>query len=1085
MSYVPPELKERIKREVSVQRLAEARGIKLRRSGKELIGLCPFHKDTHPSLNIDPAKNVWNCKGACGEGGDVILWVMRAEGVSFTHAVELLKRDYLPSAASTAEPPPKISTVPKLPPLFEATADDQKLLQVVVNYYHETLKQTPGAQQYLLKRGLQSAEMVEHFRLGFSNRSLNYHLADWNRVAGAEQRGRLKRLGVLRNQTPGHEHFVGSLVIPILNLNGEVVQMYGRKINDNLRTGTDYHLYLPGPRCGVWNEAALIASKEIILCEALIDALTFWCAGYRNVTTSYGVNGFNDYHREAFQKHGTKKIYIAYDRDEAGDRAAAKHAEELIGMGIECFRVLFPKGMDTNEYALKVTPAAKALGLLLNKAEWLGKGTRTTTSGIEIEPTPAATEEVLLDETQSEEAPHVEETAAPQPEMTSEPPSTAPAAEEQTQVEEKPEPTAKEENAILLPASPPAQEGVFSLAVESCSVSSQPAPVALPPSVQGSPILELPTVMKPNGVIEITLRDRLYTVRSLAKNTSHDAMRVTLTVSATNLRGEVGEHTDTLDFYTAQRRAAFSKQAAQELGVREDLIHQELGRVRLKLETLRDEQIEKALQPEQVEAVEMTAAEKSAALELLRDPRLIDRILADFERCGVVGEETNKKVSYLAAVSRLLEAPLAVVMQSSSAAGKSSLMEAMLDFVPEEQRESYTAMTGQSLFYMGEKNLKHKILAIAEQQGAERAAYPLKLLQSEGRIKIASTGKDPNSGRLVTRDYEVEGPVMIFLTTTAYDVDEELLNRCIVLTVNEEPAQTQAIHRKQREAQTLEGLLARQERAEILKLHRNAQRLLRPIAVVNEHAPQLSFPDHLTRTRRDHMKFLTLIRAIALLHQYQREIKNTSRRNTTLEYIEATKEDNQLAEKLIGEVLLRSLDELPPQTQRLLVLLDEMVARASEERQIERKDYRFSRREVREYLGCGDTQLRKHLHRLEELEYLAVHRGGRGQGFVYELVLGLLDVEKLKQNLAGVCGNFAGVPGQFASLTPPQNRRVAGGSPSSESPAMTRGNGDFYGNPENRTTRVGGEEEHTVIVQPASVKPNGGLHAAAGQRVSA
>ena len=58
-----------VKREISVQRLAEAHGIKLRPSGKELIGLCPFHKDTNPSLNIDPIKNVWHCKGACGEGG--------------------------------------------------------------------------------------------------------------------------------------------------------------------------------------------------------------------------------------------------------------------------------------------------------------------------------------------------------------------------------------------------------------------------------------------------------------------------------------------------------------------------------------------------------------------------------------------------------------------------------------------------------------------------------------------------------------------------------------------------------------------------------------------------------------------------------------------------------------------------------------------------------------------------------------------------------------------------------------------------------------------------------------------------------
>ena len=101
---------------------------------------------------------------------------------------------------------------------------------------------------------------------------------------------------------------------------------------------------------------------------------TFWCADYRNVTASYGVNGFTDDHRRAFKKHGTRKVLIAYDRDEAGEKAAAALAEELLSMGIDCYRVLFPKGMDANEYAVKVKPAAKSLGVLLNKAQWLGKG---------------------------------------------------------------------------------------------------------------------------------------------------------------------------------------------------------------------------------------------------------------------------------------------------------------------------------------------------------------------------------------------------------------------------------------------------------------------------------------------------------------------------------------------------------------------------------------------------------------------------------------------------------------------------------------------------------------------------------------
>ena len=119
----------------------------------------------------------------------------------------------------------------------------------------------------------------------------------------------------------------------------------------------------------------------------------------------------------------------------------------------------------------------------------------------------------------------------------------------------------------------------------------------------------------------------------------------------------------------------------------------------------------------------------------------------------------------------------------------------------------YSAMTGQSLFYMGEMDLKHKVLAIVEEEGASRAAYALKLLQSEGALPSRPPAKTRHRAACVTHQYRVEGPVMIFLTTTAIDLDEELLNRCLVLTVNEDREQTQAIHRLQREQQTLEGLL--------------------------------------------------------------------------------------------------------------------------------------------------------------------------------------------------------------------------------------------------------------------------------------
>jgi hypothetical protein len=289
----------------------------------------------------------------------------------------------------------------------------------------------------------------------------------------------------------------------------------------------------------------------------------------------------------------------------------------------------------------------------------------------------------------------------------------------------------------------------------------------------------------------------------------------------------------------------YSKQAGEELGVKEEVVSRDLGKLLWKLEELQRQMIQKTLEPKEQE-VTLGAEERAEALGLLRDPRLLERILDDLERCGVVGEETNKLASYVAVVSRLLDAPLAVLVQSSSAAGKSALMEAVLAMLPEEQRVQYSAMTGQSLFYMGETDLKHKVLAIVEEEGAARATYALKLLQSEGVLTIASTGKDASTGRLITHQYRVEGPVMLFLTTTAIDLDEELLNRCPVLTVDEDRLQTQAIHKKQREAQTLEGLLARRVREEILRVHQNAQRLLKPLFVANPYARELTFLDSQT-----------------------------------------------------------------------------------------------------------------------------------------------------------------------------------------------------------------------------------------------
>ena len=912
MARIPEQEIERLKNEVAVQRLVEAAGIELKKSGKDWIAKCPYHPDDNtPSLVVTPAKNLWHCFG-CGIGGGPIDWVMKKNGVSFRHAVELLRADLCLAAGSGEAGALKRSRVTRLPAPVALDAGEQELLDQVIGYYHETLLQSPEAMAYLERRGIASRELIECHRLGFANRTLGLRLPATRLKAGAELRGRLQKIGVLRES--GHEHFNGCLVVPVLDEAGHVREVYGRKITEGVNP--PLHLYLPGPHKGVWNVRGLVGQSEVILTEALIDAMSFWCAGYRNVTAAYGVEGLTDDHLSVFKRCGVKRMLIAFDRDDAGERGAEKAAERLMAEGLECYRVQFPKGMDANEYALKVTPAQKSLGLVIRKAVWLGKGAPPS------------------------EAPgqHVEDVV-----LTND---TAPAT----------------------PAAP-MQEASSSAAVPAAS------PVT-------APSIEIDAQVSEDEVV-MSFGDRGYRVRGLAKNLSAETLKVNVLVNKAE-----AYHVDSFDLYAARARAHYIVQAAKELAVREDIVKVDLGRVLLKLEALQAGRIKAALKVEP-EAPKMSEAEAAEALALLKSPELLTRIVADFDACGLVGEATNKLVAYLAATSRKLDAPLAIVVQSSTAAGKSSLMDAVLAFMPEEERVKYSAMTGQSLFYMGQTNLKHKILAIAEEEGASRASYALKLLQSEGELTIASTGKDAATGNLVTQEYRVEGPVMIFLTTTAIEIDEELLNRCLVLSVDEGREQTEAIHRLQRTKRTLEGLKARQSKARLVRLHQNAQRLLNPLAVVNPYADRLTFLSDKTRTRRDHEKYLTLIDTIALLHQHQRPVRtmpNVDQAGQAVEYVEVTADDIREANALAHAVLGRSLDELPPQTRRLLAAIVEHVRVQMRDDALRQADVRFTRKDVRETTGWGDSQLRVHLERLVSLEYLIAHRQGAGGRFAYELL---------------------------------------------------------------------------------------------------
>jgi hypothetical protein len=369
----------------------------------------------------------------------------------------------------------------------------------------------------------------------------------------------------------------------------------------------------------------------------------------------------------------------------------------------------------------------------------------------------------------------------------------------------------------------------------------------------------------------------------------------------------------------------------------------------------------------------------------------------------------NKLLCYIAAVSRKMDDPLSVMIQSRSAAGKSFLQDSVLSLIPEDDTIKYTRLTDQALFYKAADSLKHKILAIEELDGMNGAIYSIRSIQSSKKITIAYTGKDPVTGELKTAENSVEGPLMVFITTTAVDIDGETASRFVFISIDESVEMTQKILAKQRQRHTMAGMLSRLKADTVIKKHRSANRLLKPVKVVNPYAELLTFTSKSLRARRDHTKYLNLILVVTYLFQYQRKHCSIRHDGKTIEYINVTIEDIKQANTIANVVLGRSLDELSPPSRALLALIRKMVLSHCKENRIKPEQYHFTRREIRSFSSWSDFQVKTHIKQLEELEYIYPVMGRKGKAYIYELLatgpidedkpflIGLIDIEQLKK----------------------------------------------------------------------------------------
>jgi 5S rRNA maturation endonuclease (ribonuclease M5) len=746
------------------------------------------------------------------------------------------------------------------------------------------LLQAPAAQDYLRLRGITAPEFVRAFRVGYADGTLL-------EVISREGREALKRIGLITAQ--GRELMEGCVVFPLsCARSGQVVDLYGRlagKYEDLSLRGAQ-HLYLPGPRRGIFNPQGARNAEEVILTESVIDAGAVWSAGLRNVIACYGTNGLTEEIIEHLQECRVSGVVLMLDSDEAGQAAARRIAARLGESRIAARSVRLP---------------------LKDAAEFIASGAK---------------------------ADDLRAMVAPAPE-------TAPAETAQSAIE-----------------------------FEKLS----------------------------EGALRWVEGEREYRIRGLSA-VGLDRLKVNLRLSVNG-----SFHLDTIDLYQARARANFAQAAAKLCQVEEQQVNADLLAL---IEPLEGARLEMKKGQAETQAAPMTAGEKQAAMELLRSPRLCERIVEDFKRCGFEGERETVLTAYLAALSRKLPDPLGVLIIARSGAGKSALQDAVCGLVPPEDLVRVTRLTGQALFYKDPDSLKQKLLSIAEEEGAQAAVYSLRTLASDQHLSIAATRTDPSTGKLHTEHYEVHGPVSIIITTTSPEAfDEETRSRFVPLTLDESEAQTRSILERQRRRYSLEGTIERKDAEGVRRLHHCAQSLIAPLEVINPYFSELSYPTERLIHRREQKKYLALINAIALVHQHQREVKRAVSEQTGVEfeYIEVVLDDLELANELTAAALSRALDELAPPVRGMYREFCRLCEQRAKELGCEPDRVQLGRREIREATGWSDWQVRVYCQQLVDLEYLYAVNGANGKRFVYELAFyrpdgdspprlrGLVDVAELR-----------------------------------------------------------------------------------------
>lgn len=447
---------------------------------------------------------------------------------------------------------------------------------------------------------------------------------------------------------------------------------------------------------------------------------------------------------------------------------------------------------------------------------------------------------------------------------------------------------------------------------------------------------------------------------------------------------------DNLDLYSSRSRTFYSQNLAALFDLEPKRIEKDLLAILEYMEAERDKRLEGS---STIPAKhEMSEEEKRIGMEFLSAPDLFERIVTDMESLGYVGEDLNKLLVYIAASSRKLEDPISILILSQSASGKSFLVDTVKKLIPPEDVISVTSLSDQALNYLPEGELLHKFLILGEAVHSEVIEHQIREMLSGHQLSRMVTLKDEKTGRMESRTKASPVIVSAIMSSTRSDINPENASRCFLINADESSGQTARIHASQREKYSLARYFQRRSAVpRIVERHHAAQRLLRPLLIVNPFASYLDFPHSLVRTRRDHERFVDLIACVCFLRQY-RKVPRQGRDGESgevAEYVECDIEDYRVAYRIMsGGVMSSTYAEVPRSMADFYEDLRELFRERARESGLKPQEVGLTQREVRKGLGsAGSDTVKRYLRRLMYLEYLQLSHGGeRGMRNSYRLV---------------------------------------------------------------------------------------------------